>query len=229
MAGEKIVMGTGVVYFADAGNLDVKAKGDALLPYDGQTPTAAMVSTEPTITAGWTQVAELGKEGFVFAPGQQVQLIAQANSLWPIDARQIGNAGAFTLTLLNADIETIYNFGLGRVGVDRQTGNNATADAVDALYFPHDGGPENSIPGISILFDGFGATFDKAGTTRQRRRIWIPRAIQTAPLALAQSDLQPTTIVGQFTIALSDKVKTVSTIDYSLPAAWMADFLVDQS
>ena len=64
-------------------------------------------------------------------------------------------------------------------------------------------GPEESIVGISILFDGFGADVHANGD-RVRRRYWIPRAVNAAGLTLAINDATPQNIVAQMTLMLTE-------------------------
>ena len=204
MAGEKIITGTGKIWFG--------LPGANMLDGDVETGvgdiTNATIDTEPS--GGWTNVAEISKEGFVFAPGQQVQLIGIANSHWPISARQTAASGVFTLSLLNADLDTIAKYGMGEVGV------TTTGTPTNTMDLDRNAGPENEIAGFAILFDGFGASIDSMGQ-RRRRRFWLPRVVNTAPLALAMNDNGPQVVVAQCNIVLASNT--------SLPPARLIDDL----
>ena len=213
MASGDVITGTGDVYWAIAGTNTLAGGIAADTDID---VTEDNLSMAPG--AGWSPVGNLAKEGFVFAPGQQTQLIEVANSNYAIGAREVRRSAAFSLTLLDATLENIRTFGMGEVGVS----DIETSSDRKQLDFERHGGPEQEVLGIAILFDGFGAAGPSGDPGSVRRRYWIPRAVNTAPLALAANDNGPQVIVCQFSIVLAD-FTAPQTSATELPAARLID------
>ena len=98
-------------------------------------------------------VGNLDASGFAFAAGNAINFIRVAGRQFAIDARQVAADGGFTMSLLDATPANIVKFGMGDVGAKLHDAvGGGLAVTLNSLN-----GPENSIEGISILFDGFGA------------------------------------------------------------------------
>ena len=219
MAGEKIVTGTGKVYWAAVGTLPPGIEDDdATLITDLAWATAMYgalgVSLRLPPPAPWMGVGNLDASGFAFAAGNAINFVRVAGRQFAIDARQVAADGGFTMSLLDATPENIVKFGMGDVGAEFHSGVGGGAITLNSLS-----GPEESIVGISILFDGFGADVHANGD-RVRRRYWIPRAVNAAGLTLAINDATPQNIVAQMTLMLTEAVDfTVLSEDHTEPPA----------
>ena len=214
-AGNAIIQGTGVLYVGACGTLDPRVEvsqgGDDVWRHD---------ITERPVTTGanppWRLLGKLGKGGLGFSAGFQPQLIEEANSLWAIDARVVQGGGGLSVSLLESTFGNVYEIGLGEAGADLDEDYEFSADTaavrtyMEVLTFDRHAGPEKSVAGVALLHDGFGASIDGSGE-RVRRRLWVPRAINTSPFSVAISDNAPQVVVGQFAFALSDYNEQSST------------------
>ena len=223
MAGEKIVTGTGKVHWGEVGALPPGVDVTEALTTDLEwaeavfgVPTAG-IDTAPD-PLDWFDVGNLDASGFAFAAGNAINFIRVANRQFAIDARQVAADGGFTMSLLDATPANIVKFGMGDVGAKLHSvgGGAVTLNSLS--------GPENSIEGISILFDGFGAAVHGDGQ-RVRRRYWIPRAVNAAGLTLAINDATPQNIVAQMTLMLTEAEDFVGNIAGNIepPAAILVD------
>ena len=204
-AGNAIVQGTGVMYVAPCGTEDprINVGGE-------EYHNIALAPAAP-----WVLLGKLGKGGLGFSAGFQPQLIEEANSLWAIDARVVQGGGGLSLSLLESSFNNVFSIGVGEAGAKygdgtvahpvlpgQGDGTLAEGDVSEMLVFDRHAGPDKSVPGVALLHDGFGASI--VDGERVRRRMWVPRAINTSPFSVAISDNAPQVIVGQFAFALSD-------------------------
>ena len=222
MAGEKIVTGTGKVYWAEVGTLPPGVLPADSLETDLEWATemygvdGANLKLAPP--APWMGVGNLDASGFAFAAGNAINFIRVAGRQFAIDARQVAADGGFTMSLLDATPENIVKFGMGDVGAEFHTvgGGAVTLNSLS--------GPEESIEGIAILFDGFGSAVH-GNDDRVRRRYWIPRAVNAAGLTIAINDATPQNIVAQMTLMLTEAVDffPVASTNIEPPAAILID------
>ena len=170
-------------------------------------------------STSWTDAGYLDDQGVSLTIGNEVEVITEIESLWPIDARKVSAGAMFRAMLLEATLDNLYNLGLSKVGLDLfdsqdvpalaadGTVDNATSQPRDVFSGERFGGPNEHIPGVGIIFDGPAPASDPAGGDYLKaRRVFLPRVINITPIDLVAAKRGQTMIRVDLTVLMPDHV-----------------------
>lgn len=151
----------------------------------------------------WKDAGYLDDQGVSLTIGNEMEVITEIESLWPIDARKVSAGAMFRAMLLEATLDNLYELGLSKVGMDLDSNVAATGGGtIDLFSADRFGGPDEHIPGVSLVFDG---PAPKGSTSAKRvRRVWLPRVINLTPIDLISSKRGQTMIRLDLTCLLPD-------------------------
>ena len=167
-------------------------------------------------TLGWADAGYIDDEGVSLTIGNEMEVITEIESLWPIDVRKVSAGAMFRAVLMEASLDNLYNLGLSKVGTEFgddvkaykfPTGNTGTVaesstEKIKTFQGKRFGGPDEHIPGVSVVFDG---PAPAAGSNKlRRRRVFLPRAMNLTPIDLVSSKRGQTLIRLDLTVVMPD-------------------------
>lgn len=179
----------------------IVTNGDARAELIGETLRVTVADHTPPNT--WRDAGYLDDQGVSLTIGNEMEVLTEIESLWPIDARKVSAGAMFRAMMLEATLDNLYELGLSKVGVGLDSNQDtAGPDNIDLFSGDRFGGPDQHIGGVSLVFDG---PAPKASTSIKRvRRVWLPRIINLTPIDLVASKRGQTMIRLDLTCLLPD-------------------------
>lgn len=206
----KILQGGGRVYVGPAGTW----------PITGNNPTEAKnILTKDTARNaapsgdGYGDAGFIDDQGLSLTIGNEMEVITEIESLWPIDARKVSAGAMFRAMLLEATLENLYELGLSKVGLsltpeelpDTPDAESGVTPGIQIFKGNRRGGPDEFIPGVSVVFDGPAPRASlKTREDYKIRRVWLPRCINLTPIDLIASKRGQTMIRLDLTCLMPD-------------------------
>ncbi len=208
-------------YFADDDAVNdaiADAEQGRLLGDLSRSPLDDTGPVNSTGTSRWSDAGYLDDQGVSLTIGNEMEVITEIESLWPIDARKVSAGAMFRAMLLEATLDNLYTLGLSKVGLgfEEVTTDKLVADSkvvgtemqkLDMFSADRFGGPNEHIPGVGIVFDGPAPAADPAANVDdylRARRVFLPRVINITPIDLIAAKRGQTMIRVDLTVLMPD-------------------------